>query len=78
MPRLSVRWTKRPKPASSNASTRPRRASSTLGGVIEVLAYGVPAGIGTYVESDRRLDAALASAIMGIQAFKGVEIGDGS
>ena len=40
-------------------------------------AYGVPAGIGTYVESDRRLDAALASAIMGIQAFKGVEIGDG-
>ncbi len=45
--------------------------------MIEVLAYGVPAGIGTYVESDRRLDAALASAIMGIQAFKGVEIGDG-
>ena len=42
-----------------------------------MLAYGVPAGIGTYVESDRRLDAALASAIMGIQAFKGVEIGDG-
>ena len=46
-------------------------------GVIEVLAYGVPAGIGTYVESDRRLDAALASAVMGIQAIKGVEIGDG-
>lgn len=54
-----------------------KNASDTLGGVIEVLAYGVPAGIGTYVESDRRLDAALASAIMGIQAFKGVEIGDG-
>ena len=54
-----------------------KKASDTLGGVIEVLAYGVPAGIGTYVESDRRLDAALASAIMGIQAFKGVEIGDG-
>ena len=53
------------------------KAADTLGGVIEVLAYGVPAGIGTYVESDRRLDAALASAIMGIQAFKGVEIGDG-
>ena len=48
-----------------------------IGGVIEVLAYGVPAGIGTYVESDRRLDAALASAVMGIQAIKGVEIGDG-
>ena len=54
-----------------------KNAADTLGGVIEVLAYGVPAGIGTYVESDRRLDAALASAIMGIQAFKGVEIGDG-
>lgn len=54
-----------------------KKAADTLGGVIEVLAYGVPAGIGTYVESDRRLDASLASAIMGIQAFKGVEIGDG-
>ena len=54
-----------------------KRAADTLGGVVEVLAYGVPAGIGTYVESDRRLDAALAAAIMGIQAFKGVEIGDG-
>lgn len=50
--------------------------ADTLGGVVEVLAYGVPAGLGTYVESDRRLDAALASAIIGIQAFKGVEIGD--
>lgn len=51
--------------------------SDTLGGVIEVIAYGVPTGIGTYVESDRRLDAALASAVMGVQAIKGVEIGDG-
>ncbi len=51
--------------------------ADTLGGVIEVIAYGMPAGVGTYVESDRRLDAALASAIMGIQAIKGVEIGDG-
>lgn len=51
--------------------------ADTVGGVIEVIAYGVPAGIGTYVESDRRLDAALASAVMGIQAIKGVEIGDG-
>lgn len=51
--------------------------ADTLGGVIEVIAYGVPAGIGTYVESDRRLDAALASAVMGVQAIKGVEIGDG-
>lgn len=54
-----------------------RACADTLGGVIEVIAYGMPAGIGTYVESDRRLDAALASAIMGIQAIKGVEIGDG-
>lgn len=51
--------------------------ADTLGGVIEVIAYGVPAGLGTYVESDRRLDAALAGAVMGIQAIKGVEIGDG-
>ena len=51
--------------------------ADTLGGVVEVITYGVPAGIGTYVESDRRLDAALASALMGIQAIKGVEIGDG-
>ena len=51
--------------------------ADTLGGVVEVLAYGMPAGVGTYVESDRRLDASLASAIMGIQAIKGVEIGDG-
>lgn len=49
----------------------------TLGGIIEVVAYNVPAGLGTYVESDRRLDAALASAFMSIQAIKGVEIGDG-
>ena len=54
-----------------------KSTADTVGGVIEVLAYGVPAGIGTYVESDRRLDAALASAVMGIQSIKGVEIGDG-
>lgn len=54
-----------------------KSTADTVGGVIEVLAYGVPAGIGTYAESDRRLDAALASAVMGIQAIKGVEIGDG-
>lgn len=54
-----------------------KKDGDTLGGVVEVLAYGVPAGLGTYVESDRRLDAALASALMGIQAVKGVEVGDG-
>ncbi len=49
----------------------------TIGGVIEVLAWGAPPGLGSHVQSDRRLDARLASALMGIQAIKGVEIGDG-
>ena len=49
----------------------------TLGGVVEVLAYGLPPGLGSHVHWDRRLDAKLAAAIMGIQAIKGVEIGDG-
>ncbi|MCW0212876.1 MAG: chorismate synthase [Pseudonocardia sp.] len=49
----------------------------TLGGVIEVIAYGLPVGIGSYVQADRRLDARLAGALMGVQAMKGVEIGDG-
>ena len=52
-------------------------AGDTLGGVIEVIAYGMPVGVGSYVQSDRRLDAKLAGALMGIQAMKGVEIGDG-
>ncbi|MDM7831220.1 chorismate synthase [Cellulomonas edaphi] len=49
----------------------------TLGGVVEVLAYGLPSGLGSYVHADRRLDARLAGALMGIQAIKGVEVGDG-
>ncbi len=49
----------------------------TLGGVVEVLVHGLPSGIGTYVHGDRRLDARLAAALMGIQAIKGVEVGDG-
>ena len=49
----------------------------TLGGVVEVLAYGMPPGVGSYVHWDRRLDARLAGALMGIQAIKGVEVGDG-
>jgi chorismate synthase len=49
----------------------------TLGGVVEVLAYGVPPGLGSYTHWDRRLDAQLAAALMGIQAIKGVEVGDG-
>lgn len=49
----------------------------TLGGVVEVLAYGLPPGLGSYTHWDRRLDAQLAGALMGIQAIKGVEVGDG-
>ena len=52
-------------------------AGDTLGGVVEILAFGVPVGLGSYTQWDRRLDAKLASAIMGIQAIKGVELGDG-
>lgn len=51
--------------------------ADTLGGVIEVIAYGMPVGVGSYVQSDRRLDGRLAGALMSIQAMKGVEIGDG-
>ncbi|WP_124054857.1 chorismate synthase [Arcanobacterium ihumii] len=49
----------------------------TLGGVVEVIAYGVPAGIGTYTVDDQRLDAKIAGAMMSIQSVKGIEIGDG-
>lgn len=49
----------------------------TLGGVVEVIAYNMPIGLGSHVHWDRRLDARLASALMGIQAIKGVEVGDG-
>ncbi|RLL65795.1 chorismate synthase [Streptomyces sp. Z26] len=49
----------------------------TLGGVVEVLAYGVPVGLGSHVHWDRKLDARLAGALMSIQAIKGVELGDG-
>jgi chorismate synthase len=52
-------------------------AGDTLGGVVEVLAYGVPVGLGSHTHWDRRLDAKLAGALMGIQAIKGVELGDG-
>ena len=53
------------------------RDGDTLGGVVEVLAYGLPPGLGSHVHWDRRLDARLAAALMGIQAIKGVEVGDG-
>jgi len=54
-----------------------RKDGDTLGGVVEVLAYGLPPGLGSYVHWDRRLDGRLAAALMGIQAIKGVEVGDG-
>lgn len=54
-----------------------KNAGDTVGGVIEVLAYGVPPGLGSHTQGDRRLDAKLAGALMGIQAMKGVEVGDG-
>ncbi|MGA1837048.1 chorismate synthase [Herbiconiux sp. 11R-BC] len=53
------------------------KEGDTLGGVVEVLAYGVPPGLGSHVHWDRRLDSQLAAALMGIQAIKGVEVGDG-
>ena len=54
-----------------------KKAGDTLGGVVEVLAYGLPPGLGSHVHWDRRLDSRLAGALMGIQAIKGVEVGDG-
>jgi chorismate synthase len=53
------------------------KEGDTMGGVVEVLAYGLPPGLGSHVHWDRRLDARLAAALMGIQAIKGVELGDG-
>ncbi|GAA4155390.1 chorismate synthase [Gryllotalpicola daejeonensis] len=53
------------------------KAGDTLGGIVEVLAYGVPVGLGSHVQWDRKLDGRLAQALMSIQAIKGVEIGDG-
>lgn len=53
------------------------KAGDTLGGVVETLVYGLPPGLGSYVHWDRRLDSQLAGALMGIQAIKGVEVGDG-
>jgi chorismate synthase len=54
-----------------------RKEGDTLGGVVEVLSFGLPPGLGSFTHWDRRLDARLAAAVMSIQAMKGVEIGDG-
>jgi chorismate synthase len=53
------------------------KEGDTMGGVVEVLAYGLPPGLGSHVHWDRKLDARLAAALMSIQAIKGVELGDG-
>ena len=53
------------------------KVGDSLGGVVEILGYGVPVGLGSHVHWDRKLDALLAQAVMSIQAVKGVEIGDG-
>jgi chorismate synthase len=53
-----------------------RQDADTLGGIVEVVAHGVPPGLGSHVQWDRRLDARLAAALMSVQAIKGVEIGD--
>jgi chorismate synthase len=66
--------------ASARMQERIDRAKAerdTLGGVVEVLAYGLPPGLGSHVHWDRKLDTRLAAALMSVQAFKGVEVGDG-
>ncbi|NNC43307.1 MAG: chorismate synthase [Acidimicrobiia bacterium] len=68
-------------PASESAMVAAIEAAKadrdTLGGIVEVLAYGLPVGVGSHVHYDRRLDALLAMGLMSIQAIKGVEVGDG-
>jgi chorismate synthase len=54
-----------------------RKDGDTLGGVVEVVVHGLPPGLGSHTHWDRRLDSRLAGALMGIQAIKGVEVGDG-
>ena len=60
-----------------NAIDECHKQADTLGGVTETLVYGAPPGLGSFVHWDRRLDSQLAAALMGIQAIKGVEVGDG-
>ncbi len=68
-------------PAAAEAMIAEVKAAAkdgdSLGGVVEVLAYGVPVGLGSHVHWDRKLDALIAHAVMSIQAVKGVELGDG-
>ena len=57
--------------------SKAHKEGDTLGGIVEILAYGVPVGLGSHVHWDRRIDSQLAGALMSIQAIKGVEVGDG-
>jgi chorismate synthase len=70
-----------PDPAAADAMRsridEARQHKNTVGGVVVIVALGVPVGLGTYVQWDRRLDGRLAGAVMSIQAIKGVEMGDG-
>jgi chorismate synthase len=81
VPRLDASRVRTLDPAAEAAMVRrveeAKRAGDTLGGVVEVIAYGVPVGLGSHTQADRRLDAALAGALMGIQAIKAVEVGLG-
>ena len=63
--------------AMSSAIDQAHADGDTLGGVVEVVVHGLPPGLGSHVHWDRRLDSRLAGALMGIQAIKGVEVGDG-
>ena len=54
-----------------------KKSGDTLGGIVEVIVDGLPIGLGSHISGERRLDAQLAGALMGIQSVKGVEIGDG-
>jgi chorismate synthase len=63
--------------AMVEAIDQAHKDGDTLGGVVEVVVHGLPPGLGSHVHWDRRLDARLAGALMGIQAIKGVEVGDG-
>jgi chorismate synthase len=75
---IEVRGEALPRAGADPAAVDAARADrDTLGGVVEVRALGVPPGLGSYARREDRLDAGLAAALMGIQAVKGVEIGDG-
>lgn len=70
-------WDRKAETAMKAYIDRMKEAGDTVGGIVEVIVTGVPVGLGSHVQWDRKLDARLAQAVMSIQAFKGVEIGMG-